>query len=514
MGKMKVAPIFSDDMVLQRHKKINIWGTGVEGSKVEVTIGDICVKEVVANKQWMVQLPSMMAGGPYTLKVTDGANQVSFKNVMIGEVWFAGGQSNMELELKDSANGKEVVAMANHDNIRFYKTLKTAFMDEASLKEELNTRWKICKSDTAGSMSAVAYYYARELAEELDVTIGIIDCYWGGTSVTCWMSKEYLEKDQDGYGYMKAYEKLVGDKTDEQYDQEMALYHQSYLDWCDRVDCLRDQDPNVSWEIINEKAGSCPWPQPAGNKSPYKPVNLYETMILRVNPYTIRGFIYYQGEEDTYKASLYSNLLIKLIDQWRSDWKDDTLPFLFVQLPMYMAKGEIDNKMWAVLRDQQMKVFKTVKNTGLAVMIDGGEFDNVHPLDKQTVGYRLALQGMKVAYGAFNNADAPTLKDYAFEKDKIRLSFNDMGEKVVVKSDLNRESLIEGFEIAGDDLIFIPATATIDGGEILVWGDNLNRPRHVRYAWTNYGLAPIYNGHGLPLAPFTTSNDLYINEEK
>ena len=513
MAKMKVAPIFSDHMVLQRHKKINVWGTGIENSNIVVRIGDICIKEKVVNNQWMVQLPSMEAGGPYTLQITDGNKQVSFKDVMIGEVWFAGGQSNMELELKDSQNGKQVTALANHDNIRFYNTLKTAFIDEESLKEESGTRWQVCKSNTAGHMSAVAYYYAKELAKELNVTIGIINCYWGGTSVTCWMSKEYLEKDQDGYSYIKDYERLVGNKTDEEYDQEMEAYQQSYMEWCSQVDILREEDPNVSWEIINEKAGPCPWPQPAGNKSPYRPTNLYYSMIKRVNPYTIRGFIYYQGEEDTYKASLYSNLMIKLIDQWRSDWKDDMLPFIFVQLPMYMAKGEIDDKTWAVLRDQQMKVYKTVKNTGIAVMIDGGEFDNVHPLDKETVGYRLALQGMKIAYGIPVNADSPTLKDYAFEKDKIRLFFNDM-EEIIIKSDRNQDFLLEGFEIAGDDLIFVPARATIEDGQILVWGDNLNKPRYIRYAWTNYGTAPVYNQHGLPLAPFTTSNNLYINKEK
>ena len=514
MSNIKVAPIFSNHMVLQRGKRITVWGRGIEGSQIEVTIHDKRVKGKVKDEKWMLELPSMEAGGPYIMTVTDGTDRISFLDVMIGEVWFAGGQSNMELELKDCKDGKEEVESANYPNIRFYNTLKTAFIEESSLEEELKTSWRLCKKDTVANMSAVGYFYARKLAEELNVAIGIIDCYWGGTSITCWMSEEYLNKDLEAYSYVKAYEEKVGNKTDEQYEQEMKAYNEDYLGWCARVDKLRAQEPSVSWEVINEKAGLCPWPQPAGRRSPFRPAGLYETMISRMNPYTIKGFIYYQGEEDTYKASLYGNLMIKLIDQWRSDWKDDSLPFLFVQLPMYTAKNEVDNKQWAVIRDQQMKVYKTVKNTGLAVIIDCGEFDNIHPLDKQTVGYRLALQGLKVAYGINNNADAPVLKDYVFEEDKIRLLFDNIGNVIIINSYIEKESWIEGFEIAGEDLKFVPAKAVIDGTEILISGDGIEKPKHARYAWTNYGPTPVYGEFELPLAPFTTSNHIYVNSEK
>lgn len=511
---IKVAPIFSNHMVMQRHKKIRVWGEGVEGSQIEVTLNNKKSVCKVKDGKWILELPSMEAGGPYTMSVTDGISSIVFQDVMVGEVWFAGGQSNMELELKDCKNGAREVANANNKNIRFYNTFKTAFIDGNSLKQEEKTSWELCTPNAAGHMSAVGYFYARELAKNLNVTIGIIGCYWGGTSITCWMSKEYLEKDLDAYSYVQAYDKKVGNKTDEQYEEEMKAYNEEYLAWCSRVDKLKKEDPDISWELINEKAGLCPWPQPAGRKSPYRPAGLYKTMVSRVSPYTLKGFIYYQGEEDVYKASLYGGLMVRLIDQWRSDWQCDTLPFLFVQLPMYIAKGQKDSKQWPVLRDQQMKVFKTIKNTGIAVIIDCGEFDNIHPLDKQTVGYRLALQGLKVAYGIDKNADAPTLRDYRLEDNKIRLYFDNMGERIIVKSSLKNENKVESFEIAGDDLNFVSAKATIDGTTILVFNEKIKKPRYVRYAWADYGPTQICGEFGLPLAPFTTSNHVYINTEK
>lgn len=514
MAVFKIASIFSNHMVLQRDKKITVWGNGVEESYIKVTLNDTTVKGRVKGGKWLIQLPSMEAGGPYTMMVTDGSSTIAFTDVMVGEVWFAGGQSNMELELKDCKNGKEEVAHANQPNIRFYNTLKIPFIDSEALKEEEKTSWHLCNENTAHNMSAVGYFYAKKLAQELNVTIGIIDCYWGGTSITCWMSREYLEKDLDAYSYIEAYEAKVGNKTDEQYEEEMKVYNKAYLAWCERVDNLREENPNISWEEINEKAGICPWPQPTGRKSPFRPAGLYETMVSRVKPYTIRGFIYYQGEEDVYKASLYGKLMVKLIDQWRSDWKDDCLPFLFVQLPMYIAKGAIDDKQWAILRDQQMKVFRTIKNTGMAVIIDCGEFDNIHPLDKQTVGYRLALQGLKVAYSIDQNADAPIFKDYVIEEDTFRLYFYNMGKKIIIKNGDVKENNIVGFEVAGEDLNFVPATATLDGVEILVSAKEIQNPQYVRYAWTNYGSTSVYSEYDLPLAPFTTSNYMYINDKK
>ncbi|HHX60914.1 MAG TPA: sialate O-acetylesterase [Epulopiscium sp.] len=522
MNKMTVAPIFSNHMVLQRNKKINVWGTGVEGNEVEVTIKDSRVKGKVKDGQWMIQLPSMVAGGPYTLTVTDNIEEVCFEDVMIGEVWLAGGQSNMEMRLRETEDGENAVANADNKQIRFYNTPPIPFIDENTPEEERKAMWQLCNSRTAGELSAAGYYFAGELAEELDVTVGILSCSWGGTSITCWMSQEYLEKDQDGLSYLENYKELSGDKTEEEYDEEVMAYNRTHKAWNDQLEDFRRKDPDITMMSIISKIGDCPWPPPAGEKSPFRPVGLYKTMLSRVKPYTLKGFIYYQGEEDAYKASLYSNLMGRLIAQWRDDWNDDTLPFIFVQLPMYINEGDTDWKEWAVIRDQQMKAFKTIKNTGIAVMIDGGEMGNIHPLDKKTVGHRLALQGLQIAYGFNNNADAPTLRDYAYEGNKIRLSFNDMGENIIIKPDerfgienLKIEKLeIKGFEIAGEDLEYVPAKAIVDGAEIVVWAEGIDTPKEVRYAWTNYGPAPVHNQYDLPLAPFTTKNTLYFNSKK
>ncbi len=511
MNKLQVAPIFSDHMVLQRNKKINIWGTGIEGRTIEVKIEGKSVKGNVKEGRWMIQLPSMAAGGPYRLTVTDTVEVLSFEDVMIGEVWFAGGQSNMEMRLREVEDGANAVANSENARIRFYNTPPIPYMDEKAIEEERKAKWQLCNRETTGEFSAAGYYFAEELAEELNVTVGILSCSWGGTSITCWMSEAYLEKDQDGMSYIENYNDIVGDKTSEEYDKELAFYNKINEAWHEKADKLRVENPGISIMHIIEILGEDgPWPPPAGFKSPFRPAGLYESMLSRVSPYSLKGFLYYQGEEDAYKGSLYANLMGRLIDQWRTDWNDDTLPFIFVQLPMYANEGDEDSREWPVIRDQQMKVFKTIKNTGIVVMIDGGELGNIHPLDKKTVGHRLALQGLQLAYGFDNHGDAPTLRDYEFEDNKIRLSFNDMAEKIVIKSDKDNDGYVEGFEIAGEGFEYLPAKALVDGEGILVWADEIECPKAVRYAWVNYGPAPIFNKYGLPLAPFTTKNTLYL----
>jgi sialate O-acetylesterase len=340
----------------------------------------------------------------------------------------------------------------------------------------------------------VACHFALRLQPELDVPVGIIDCYWGGTSVTCWLDEDALKQTTAGSTLFAEYAARVRDKADEQFDAEMKAYDDEYQAWWKRVQALQAADPDIPWDVINAKAGACPWPQPEGRKSAYRPAGLAETMLKRVAPYTLTGFLYYQGEEDTKHPHLYRALMMSLIAFWRDLFCDPALPFLFVQLPMYIAKGEEDFKNWPPVRQAQEQVFRDMRNTGLAVLIDCGEFDNVHPKDKKTVGYRLYLQALKVVYGKAVQADGPYARSMRREGDALLVS-------------LSRHVQVTGeaslFELAGEDGVFYPAMAEIEGQVLRLHAEAVPAPAAARYAWVNYGIVHVFGQNGLPLAPFS-----------
>lgn len=502
---LKVASIFSNNMVLQREKNITIWGTGAEGQRVAVTLDNITVSAVVKDSKWKAILPSMSAGGPYEVKVTNGISSISFGNVMIGEVWLAGGQSNMELELQNSKDGKEVLSNLKDTNVRFYYTEKLSYIDEAFLEKESNTSWQECSPETSATWSAVGYYYAKELSEKLNVTVGVIGCNWGGTSASAWISREVLELDKDTNTYVEEYDKANEGRSFERYLSDLEEYNIWYEAWQERVNKCYAEKPDMLWSKVLEIAGECRWPEPLGPKSPFRAGGLYETMLQRVMPYTLRGFIYYQGESDNHKPKIYNKLLNKLIEQWRTDWEDDELAFMLVQLPMFIGKEDKDQKNWPIIREAQMKVHKTIKNTGIAVILDCGEFDNIHPLDKETVGHRLALQALCHSYNMDIKAYGPIYKDLKYIGNKIELAFHYAEDGFIVKGDN-----VSGFEIAGAAKDFVPADIEIGGNKIVVSSDKIEEPKYVRYAWTNYGPVTLFNKAGLPMATFRTS----VNDEK
>ncbi|MDR0411061.1 MAG: sialate O-acetylesterase [Treponema sp.] len=503
---MQIAPIFSDNMVLQRDKDIPIWGSGRDGETIHITFRNVSRKTVVKNGTWQCFLPSLEAGLEGILSVSDGQTSVSFKNVITGDVWFAGGQSNMELVLKDCLNGPDEVEASAHPNIRFYKPVKQAFIDERFVEMEKSNGWQVCRPDTTTNLSAVAYFFAGWINNKIGIPIGVIDCNWGGTSISCWMSEKQLQKSAAGQRYIDDYAALVGGKSDEDYERDMAAYSAAWQAWDERVQARRAIEPDVTCEVLNTECGECPWPQPAGKRSPYRPTNLYYSMIRRVVPFALKGFLYYQGEEDAVlRYDDYAEMMYYLIDQWRTDWSDDEAPFLFVQLPMYASKGDVDagltDKGWAVLREQQFKVSKTIANTGMAVIIDKGEFDNIHPLDKQTVGFRLSLQALKKVYHKDVYADGPVFRKARNEGDAIRVFFDNASEGFKVTGDL------DGFEVAGDDHVYHKAKASIEGDTIVASCVDAPHPIHVRYAWIKFGPASLFGKNGLPTMPFRSCKE-------
>ena len=483
-------------------------GTGKNGESVIVSIcGNKAVTEV-ADEKWCVTLPAMKAGGPYEMKISNGEETIVFGNVMIGEVWLAGGQSNMELELQNCMGGKDFLANDKTENVRYYYTQKNCNMDEKFFRDEENTGWSCFDSESARAWSAVAYFYAKELAARLGVTVGIIGCNWGGTSASYWMSRESLEKDTDLKAYLDDFDNAVAGRSREEMDKEYLDYVKYEEEWQKKSVEFYSAHPDGTWDECQAYCGVSKYPGPMTPLNPFHATALYDSMVKRVCPYTIKGVIYYQGETDDNRPKTYFKLFKALIQLWRDDWGDDELPFMFVQLPMHRYKVDPDWKHWCLIREAQMRTFKTVKNTGIAVILDCGEFNEIHPKNKVPVGHRLYLQAMHHVYGD-NETEAfgPIYKNMIVTGDRAVISFDHAESGFDIKGDNG----ITGFEVAGADKEYKPACAVIDeDGTISVYADEVKKPAYVRYLWTNYGDVTLYGKNGIPVAPFRTS----MNDEK
>lgn len=494
---LTLAPIFTDRAVLQRRKPVPVWGTAAPGEWVLVQLGpEECSTTAAPDGRWQVTLASREAGDGETLTVSCGSETLERRELCFGEVWLAGGQSNMELPLTESKGGKKAIAESGPSNVRFFQVPREG---------EQNV-WHSCAPETSGVLSAVAYHFACQVAETQRVPVGIVSCCYGGTSISCWMSRERLAQSAAGQRYLDDYDKAIGGKTDEEYRREMVRYEADHRAWKLRVNAYRAEHPKASWAEVHLACGECPWPQPAGRLSPFYPGRLYDTMLMTVCPYALRGFLYYQGEEDCEKYYLhYGEMLTQLIDLWRTDWGDDRLPFLYAQLPMYISAGEYqahrDDCHWAYVRDQQKKVSLTVANTGMAVLADCGELDNVHPADKETVGRRFALLARKLVYGEQVVAEGPNLENVERIGNALRLTFGNTAGGLMTRGDL-----VEGFEVAGADGVYHPARAEASLDTVRVWSSEVPQPETVRYAWKNYTYGSLCNLAGLPAVPVRTDH--------
>lgn len=500
MAVFKTAAVFSDNMVLQREKNICIFGQGENDKTVKVIFDGKSYETKVKGEEWSVLLPPRAAGMDYELMVSCETEVLQFKNIAIGEVWLAGGQSNMEYELQNCTGGPEMLAGDLNPNVRYFYSNKMAYIDNSFYEKEALTSWVTFNEENAKQWSAVGYLFARKLAAELNVTVGIIGCNWGGTSATCWMGEEAIREDAELNTYWEEYYKETVDKSEEQQITEFKEYENYHEKWDKECTRLYNEDPDMTWEKVQEILGPCLWPGPKSCMNPFRPSGLYHTILKRLVPYTLRGFLYYQGESDDHKPELYQKLLTCLIKQWRTDWEDQTLPFLFVQLPMHRYKDTPDKKNWCLIREAQMNVYQTVKNTGIAVILDCGEFNEIHPKDKKPVGERLALQAL---YQVFHKIRAdevfgPIYRTFEYLEGGIELSFDYAKDGFEVRGEYN------GFEIAGDDNIYLPAKYEIKGSRIYVYSPVVQKPVAVRYCWTNYSEVSLFGKNGLPLAPFRT----------
>ena len=493
--KLKTAAIFSDHMVLQQGVAVPVWGRAAPCAAVAVCLQGAGVQAETradAAGVWRLTLTAAPAGGPYTLTVASAGQTLRFTDVWLGEVWLAGGQSNMELPLAGSRDGQAALAACADPRLHFYATPKVTTPPQA---EAAPSGWQPVRPDTAAELSAVAYYAARELAAALDVHVGILQCFWGGTYAHCWLPRAELATFPQGRARLAWYDARAGEKTDAQFDAECAAYQAEVDAWNARIAARRAADPDVPWAVLNRECGLYPWPPPAGRTGYQRPGNLYESMLRRVCPYAVRGFWYYQGEQDEEWPQDYQTMLTHLVRRWRADWGAGNLPFLLVQLPMY-ATGAGENA-WPTLRAAQAAVADAEPNAGLAVLADLGEEDNIHPVDKAPVGHRLALLAQEKVYGLPVVGTAPRLTGALRTGDGVLLRFAHTG------GGLRLQGAGRGFALAGADGVFAPAQARVTAPDtLLLQSDAVAQPAAVRYAWYNFGPAELYGGTGLTAAPF------------
>jgi sialate O-acetylesterase len=426
---------------------------------------------------WSVYLPPSEAGGPFELTIK-GNNTITLRDVMVGEVWLDSGQSNMEWPLRNARDGATEVASANKPNIRFFKVTRKTSPFPATDAAAIS--WQSCTPEVAGQYSAIAYFFARDLEQKLQIPIGVIDSYWGGTLIEAWMSLRSLSSSGD---FMPAF--ALWGRTIENYDALQARREKRIADWKDSV---------AKAKAEGRPAPALPWEQNQDNCD--MPAGLYNAMIAPLTPYPIGGVIWYQGESNASpeRAGTYAAMFATMIRDWRKAWGIGDFPFLFVQLANYRSGP---NSRWPELREAQMQTL-AVTNTGMAVTIDIGEADNIHPRNKQEVGRRLALAARALAYGEKLEYSGPLFRTAVPEPGAVRVTFDHAGSGLTSKDG----APLKGFLVAGSDRRFVPAEARIDGNSVVVTSASIERPLFVRYGWEDAPECNLYNAEGLPASPF------------
>jgi sialate O-acetylesterase len=487
-SEVRLPKMVSSHMVLQRDRPIHLWGWADPGEQVSASMhGASATAKTDDLGHWSLSLPSEKAGGPYSLTVS-ASNTVTLDDVLIGDVWFASGQSNMEFPLAGfpgnavMRNGTEEIRNATQPNLRLlHVALKASPYPLQDIQDGSgNTAgWTLCTPETAANFSAVAYFFGREIAAKEHVPIGLIDSSWGGTPAEAWVSMDSLGADA---ALMPVF-------------AEWAYKSRGHEDFPAMIAAEKREDDAA--KAANEPLPKHSWHP---NLDSWAPAALYNGMVAPLVNYPIKGVIWYQGESnsDNRRANMYERLFPALITDWRKQWGEGDFPFFFVQLANFKSTPA---ETWAIIRESQRRTL-SLANTGMAVTIDIGNPDNVHPADKQDVGARLALAARAVAYGERVEDAGPMYRQTSVDGSALRVWF-DHADGLVAKG-----GALTGFEVAGDDGKFVTATAQIDGQSIIVSSSSVKSPKYVRYGWENSPVLNLYNSAGLPASPFTSERDI------
>jgi len=488
-AEVKLPGVFGDHMVLQRDMPVPVWGWADPAETVTVTLGDQSKTATAdGDGKWCVRLDALKAGGPLQLKVQGKSNTVQFADVLVGEVWLCSGQSNMGMTVGGVMNKDAEIAAADYPNLRMMTVDRRP---AETPQDNCGGQWQPTSPQTVAGFSAAAYFFGRELHKQLDVPVGLINSSWGGTPIQAWTSLAA----QDAVPELKPMVENFRRQA-ESYDPEKAK--------------AQYEDRLARWQkaAAEAKAEGKPFtvrrPQPPQEPrlSPNSPASLYNGMIAPLAPYAMRGAIWYQGESNA-GSPVYGIQLKTMIANWRGDWKEGDFPFLFVQLPNFrepQVKPAEPASGWPLIREQFLQALSTVPNTGMAVTIDIGEADNIHPRDKQDVGKRLAQWALAKTYGKDVVPSGPLYKSMRVEGDKIVVDFDYADGGLAARGG----GKLKGFAIAGEDKTFVWAEAQIVGDTVVVSSPEVKSPAAVRYAWANNPECNLVNKAGLPASPFRT----------
>lgn len=459
-AKVILPTILGDNMVLQQQTDVKLWGKAQANTPISVKTSwdnKTYTTQSDTNGNWLQKIVTPVAGGPYQISFDDGET-MTLKNILIGEVWFCSGQSNMEMPVRGfdrqpTQGSNDVIAKAKPSTpIRMYTTdSKDGSWVRQFNKEpqsDCKGEWQENTSEHVANISAPAYFFARYIQEVLDVPVGIIVSSWGGSKVEAWMSREAI--------------------------QPFSEIDLSILD-------------NEA-DVTNPTATPCV---------------LYNSKIAPLTNYAIKGFLWYQGESNRDNADLYQRLMPAFVKDLRTKWDIGTFPFYFVQIAPFNYEGAGKTSA-ARLREVQEQNMKDIPNSGMVCTMDIGHPVFIHPTDKETVGNRLAYWALAQTYGKKGFPYAtPTYKSMEKAEGKIYIDFDNSPGGISPMW-----TSLEGFEIAGDDKIFHPAFAEIETktARLAVSSDKVPNPVAVRYAYKNYVEASIFNISGIPVAPFRTDN--------
>jgi sialate O-acetylesterase len=472
---VKMPAIFGDHMVLQQELKVPIWGAADPGEKVTVTAGDHTGTATAdASGKWRVDLAPFAPNTPVLSVTVSGHNTVTFQDVLIGDVWIAGGQSNMEFAFAHGGTHPEdntgylggVLDAANEDAKAIDPQLRIFYVGHkmsVTPVDDVVGKWQLCTPESVADFSGVAYYFGREIRNAFHRPVGLIGSYYGGTGSETWTSLDGFQKNPP---------------------------FQDQIDWIGKLRAA---------------------PPPALER--HMPSVLFNGMIAPLVPYAIKGVIWYQGEDNGGNPVPYRTLFPRLITDWRDRWGQGDFPFLFVQIAEWAGNGGPAGNNWPMLREAQTMAL-SLPNTGMATAIDVGDTYNIHPRDKLDVGIRLGLAAKHIAYGQDLVISGPTYSKMAIEGNTIRVSFTPADPGLVIgrsphppadEAPIPTTDLL-GFVIAGADQKFVQAQAKIDGATVVVSSPQVPNPVAVRYDWAHSTQANLYGKDNLPALPFRSDN--------
>ena len=480
LAEFRLPAIFSNHMVLQQGRPVPVWGWAEPGEVVKVSIaGQSQQGTADADGRWSVQLEPLQVADGLELLVVGRRHRVKVRDVLVGEVWLGSGQSNMAMSVKSSQNFPAEERGAKLPRLRMFTVTSGP---ATSPQSECDGRWVVCAPQTVGSFSATAYFFGRELLNELKVPVGLINSSVGGTGIEAWTDLEVQQQQAELQPVLAEWQRQI-----ENYNPSLAQqrYEKAMAAWTTRADDARGKG------LTFPRRPQAPV-DPRHDRN--HPGNLFNGKIAPLIPYALRGVIWYQGEHNTRPetAPLYGQQLSLLISDWRTRWAQPELPFGWVQLPNFAAPEGRD---WPAVREE-MRQALTVPSTGMAIAIDIGDPAEIHPKNKQEIGRRLALWALHDVYGREISFSGPLPTEVTLDGQSLVVQFQHASDGLELRGEP------QGFEIAGEDGVWQPAEATVEHATVKLTSIQVLQPKSARYAWANNPTAVLFNKAGLPASPF------------